>query len=506
MSQSAPAPSSARVAASQLERLPSLPGSTLEFIRLCDDPDAGAADVARAANPDPGLVMRIVQVANSPFYAPREPVTDVGRASAILGLRALKMIGVGFAVLGELWSQIVPSAALGSTIGASVVAGSSARSFSVRLGTGRDEEALTAGLLSYVGELALLYSAPDEFGALHDEHGRLPSSAEQKAVFGTDGVELGIMLLERWDIPPVLRCGAESRLESVEDRVARRPDIFRAALGFGTVIADGLAARTRVLDYIERPAREWGIDTDGLLEFWGDFRLSLSRTNKQLGVDHDSELDRLIVTSKTDYLESSVHALSELDLAQRELAELRQENARLADLSLTDPLTGVPNRAAFNAELRSCTARLARGRTRGLGIAMFDLDGFKRINDEHGHQVGDEVLYKMAQAGAHAVRTDELFARLGGDEFVLVLEPESIEEMRLAVERLRHDMTAAAAQLDSGLDVGVSAGGVFVAGTCHESVWADERALVKRADDALYEAKHAGRNTSVVTSHDQVAS
>ena len=120
-----------------------------------------------------------------------------------------------------------------------------------------------------------------------------------------------------------------------------------------------------------------------------------------------------------------MHALSELDLDQRQLAELRQENARLAGLSLTDPLTGVPNRAAFNAELRSCTARLARGRTSWLAITMFDLDGFKKINDEHGHQVGDEVLHKMAQAGAHAVRTDELFARLGGDEFVLVLEPET---------------------------------------------------------------------------------
>jgi hypothetical protein len=110
------------------------------------------------------------------------------------------------------------------------------------------------------------------------------------------------MLLERWDIFPVLRVGAESRLESVEDCVARRPDIFRAALGFGIVIADGLTSRTRVLDYIEGPARGWGIDTDGSLEFWNDFRLSLSRINKQLGMDHDSELDRLIVTSKTDYL------------------------------------------------------------------------------------------------------------------------------------------------------------------------------------------------------------
>ncbi len=504
MSHSGQHPSSARVAAYALERLPSLPGSTIEFIRLCDDPSAGARDVARAANPDPGLVTRIMQVANSPFYAPREPVTDVTRAAAILGLRALKMIGVGFAVLGDLWSNVVPSEALGSTIGASVVAGSAARSFSVRLGTGRDEEALTAGLLSYVGELALLYAVPEEFGALHDDLGRLPGLREQRVALGIDGGELGLHLLEQWRIPEAIRAGVQSRRLSTDERLGRRNDIFGASLGFGTVIADGLASRERVLDVIERPAMEWGIDPDGLLEFWGDFRLALRRTNQQLGVDSGAKLDALIVDAKQDYLDSAIHAQSQLDSAERELAQLRAENARLAGLSLSDPLTGVPNRAAFVTELRAGVARLARGGTLGLGLAIFDLDGFKRVNDEHGHQAGDAVLQAVANAGASAVRTEELFARIGGDEFVIVLQPASVEELEAAVERLRLEMGLAAASLPGHFDVGVSAGGVYVAGQPGSSVWVDEAAVVKLADDALYEAKRSGRNIAVVSRHDEV--
>ena len=138
-----------------LQQLPTLPGTAVAFLRLCDDPQAGVADVARVAERDPALLARILQVANSPYYGAREPVTDVVRASAILGLRNLKLIGVGFAIVGDLWSGADASPALSGLIGASAMAGAGARSFSERVGTGRDEEAFTSGLLAFVGELAL---------------------------------------------------------------------------------------------------------------------------------------------------------------------------------------------------------------------------------------------------------------------------------------------------------------------------------------------------------------
>ena len=88
-----------------LEQLPTLPGTAVAFLKLCDDPQAGVADVAKVAERDPALLARVLQVANSPYYGTREPITDVVRAAAILGLRNLKLIGVGFAIVGDLWAQ-----------------------------------------------------------------------------------------------------------------------------------------------------------------------------------------------------------------------------------------------------------------------------------------------------------------------------------------------------------------------------------------------------------------
>lgn len=482
-----------------LEQLPTLPGSAVEFVRLCDDPTAGANDVALVAQRDPGLVARILQVANSPFYSPREPVSAVTRAASILGLRNLKMIGVGFAILGELWEDTVPSAQLAGVIGASTIAGSGARSFSERIGTGRDEEAFTAGLLAFVGELALLRCYPDQFAALWDQHGCLPTVDEQAAEFGTDGAELGLLLMERWSIPECLRAGVEARSRSIDHRLRRTPDVFEAALGFGTAIAEVLGQPHGAIKRLRPAARAWGLSDDELLAYWSDFRVIVRRTNQQMGLDVGSQIDDLIVGAKEDYLSSSVHALSELENARREIDELREENERLEDLCLTDVLTDVPNRAAFVAHLQSSLAGLDRSGSGGLvGVAIFDLDRFKRVNDTMGHAVGDELLRLVAITALEAVRVNELFARLGGDEFAMVLHPSSIEDFEEAVERVRVVMGRASLTVEGADDVTVSAGAALL-----DRLTADldvtQKALVTAADDALYAAKRQGRNRSFVT-------
>lgn len=482
-----------------LEQLPTLPGSAVEFVRLCDDPRVGVRDVAEVAHRDPALVARIVQVANSPFYSPREPVTDVTRAAAILGLRSLKMIGVGFAILGELWSSTEQSEQLAGIIAASTVAGSGARSFSSRIGTGRDEEALTAGLLSFVGELALLRSYPEGFQELWEAHDRLPTVDEQAMAFGTDGAELGSLLMHRWNIPEGLRHGVTSRARSVDHRLRRSPDVFDAALGFGTAIAELLGEPKGVLERLQPAARAWGLAEDELMQFWSDFRVVVRRTNQQMGVDVGPQVDAMITDAKADYLESQVHAMSELEDARREIDQLRAENQRLEGLSLTDALTEVPNRAAFAAHLRGALAGLARTGAEGLvAVAMFDLDHFKSVNDSQGHLVGDQLLRAVAAAAAGTVRTNELFARLGGDEFAMVLRPASADELRLAIDRIRSVMAEAIAGV-AGAETSTVSAGAALLHNVGDDLEAAQTALVAAADDALYDAKRRGRNCATVT-------
>jgi diguanylate cyclase (GGDEF)-like protein/PAS domain S-box-containing protein len=174
-----------------------------------------------------------------------------------------------------------------------------------------------------------------------------------------------------------------------------------------------------------------------------------------------------------------------------DISERKAVEARLHRLATTDALTGVANRAHFFARAEAEIRRAARYR-RPLSVLMVDLDHFKRVNDEHGHAVGDAVLAEFAGLCARMLRAEDLIARYGGEEFVALL-PETDEQGAVAVgHRLREAATqirtpSAARRLT--VSIGVSP---VLAGEA-----AIEAALA-RADEALYQAKAAGRDRVVV--------
>jgi diguanylate cyclase (GGDEF)-like protein len=152
---------------------------------------------------------------------------------------------------------------------------------------------------------------------------------------------------------------------------------------------------------------------------------------------------------------------------------------------MTDELTGLPNRRAVLARLDGF---LAAGND--CAVLILDIDHFKTINDQHGHLVGDEVLRAVAGVVAGLLRGPMVAGRLGGEEFLLLLPEMDLDEAVQVGEQVR----AAVAQLDtsrwfSGRPLSVSAG-VAVA---HPGPGGVADAL-RRADEALYEAKAAGRN------------
>jgi len=478
-----------------LEQLPTLPGTAVAFLRLCDDPHVGVADVAKVAERDPALLARVLQVANSPYYGTREPITDVVRAAAILGLRNLKLIGVGFAIVGDLWGQAEASKTLSGIIGASALAGAGARSFSEMVGTGRDEEAFTSGLLGFVGELALLRCQTSEFEALWEETNGLPSNTQQRARLGADGATVGSVLLAKWNLPAGLRTAADARIESIERRTDSANTAFVAAAGFGTALAEALMSGEAALARMAAGARSWGLDEQDLLRYWDEFRLTVRRVDHDLDLGMVRDLDALMVGSRQDYLTSPLHLGSDLGTAMEEIERLRAETARLETLSIHDPLTGAFNRAGYNNRLRALLARAARADSGvGVGLVLFDLDRFKQVNDSHGHPAGDRLLVQVAHDASKAVRTEEVFARVGGDEFALVLEPNSPEELRAAGERIRLAIMGAMTKVVEAQGLAVSGGAAMLTPSEVQSVSTAETDLVKLADDALYAAKRAGRD------------
>jgi diguanylate cyclase (GGDEF)-like protein len=171
--------------------------------------------------------------------------------------------------------------------------------------------------------------------------------------------------------------------------------------------------------------------------------------------------------------------------------ELRRANERLAGLAVTDDLTGVANRRRILEGIQEAMA-FARRRSACLSVLLADLDGFKEVNDRLGHAVGDEVLRRVARAMEAALRTEDLLGRYGGDEFVAVLPGTNGEGAREAAERLRQAVLA--------LDLGIAPLGfpdplaLSVGVATFERKQSDPSDLVRRADEALYRAKAAGKN------------
>jgi len=198
-----------------------------------------------------------------------------------------------------------------------------------------------------------------------------------------------------------------------------------------------------------------------------------------------------------DYLTKLPQSRDEMVLAVERAVEkkrLRDSNLRLLreleKLSRTDALTGLLNRRSFDEALRAEAVRCQRYGV-PLALGVVDLDHFKRINDEHGHQGGDSVLRHFAALARAAFRTSDSVYRYGGEEFAILLPHTDLVGGLEVVERLRHELEAKPVPLgpSTAINVTCSGGVALLQPGDHEG-----SLLLSRADGALYAAKAAGRN------------
>ncbi|MDE2076140.1 MAG: diguanylate cyclase, partial [Burkholderiales bacterium] len=213
-------------------------------------------------------------------------------------------------------------------------------------------------------------------------------------------------------------------------------------------------------------------------------------------------------TLKAEKLRAEQQALSaqaalnsELEnLVQRRTRALESANQRLAEMAITDELTGAFNRRHFNSAFPAEMARHLRNR-HPLAFCMLDIDQFKLYNDRYGHLAGDNVLQKVASViDKHLQRAGDQFFRLGGEEFGMLLNVNEPVERALAfIERIRADI--------EGMGIPHELSGHQVITASFGLVWVTPESPLVRAEDVyaeadslLYQAKHEGRNRVVVKS------
>ncbi len=188
----------------------------------------------------------------------------------------------------------------------------------------------------------------------------------------------------------------------------------------------------------------------------------------------------------------------------RDVTAEHDSQRRLQVLASTDDLTGAMNRRALSARASEEVER-ARRYGRPLSLMVLDLDNFKQINDTLGHSAGDEALRRFAQTVTDALRSHDLFGRTGGDEFMIVLPETRVMDADALATRLRRNVASMNARykgkpIDVAMSIGIT--DVVLPGTHDPRSRTPSRdvlnAAIERADGALYEAKHAGRNRSAV--------
>ncbi len=244
---------------------------------------------------------------------------------------------------------------------------------------------------------------------------------------------------------------------------------------------EAVGQNPRILQSGRHPPEFYGTFWDGLLSR-GQWHGEIWNRRK----DGTLFLALLTVTAVRDARGRTRHYVGLFSDITRE----KEQQQRLEHLAHYDPLTNLPNRALLADRLHRAMIRAQRQGHR-LAVAYLDLDGFKAINDAHGHEAGDRLLVAVSHQVSLALRASDTLARLGGDEFVIVAS--DLGDPAAVVSLLERLLNAAAAPVQVGdvvLQVSASLGVTFYP----QAVPLDADQLLRQADQAMYQAKMAGKN------------
>jgi len=200
-------------------------------------------------------------------------------------------------------------------------------------------------------------------------------------------------------------------------------------------------------------------------------------------------LDAALLETRALHSRDEVQAAREqVQRAEQKIEELKNELEQLKQLVHADPLTGAFNRSGLDETFAREAARADRHDI-PMCVALLDLDDFKRFNDTCGHVAGDNALRHLVNVAKETLRPNDTIARFGGEEFVILMPDTGMESAMLVVYRLQRSL-AASCFLHAGQPLPIT----FSAGVTPRTHYERQSTVITRADEALYEAKRAGKN------------
>jgi len=473
-------------------RLPSPPGTALHILRLCQSDDVSITELANTLAADPALSLRVLKYANSAMVGCSKEITSVREAVLLLGLRTVRLTALSFSLVTTNDPRACKGFDYQRFWAHSVACAAAARHLADGRQSPMPEEAFVAGLLAHIGKLVFAVGIPAVYPEVLQVAGGTLGRTErhEAASLGTSHHDLGADLLLEWGIPrrlaEAVRHQHNPRGVEDDDRVRR----LAAILGSATDMADILcqAGSAPVLN-----SRRESLLNSGFVADAKALDEAIAAVKKEF-----EELARLLSVgegvqrSPDEILAEAGVVLTELSLATQLQAEMaKPDNRGLQQKAMTDALTGIPNRAAFDQRFGEIWREVMK-KDQSIAVAMLDVDNFKQFNDTYGHQTGDEVLRAVGGCLPPAVRSVDFVARYGGEEFVVVLpNADRMTATNVAV-KLRKAVEACVVKVGGQehhvtMSVGVSL-------LPRVSPTLPAKMLIETADRQLYAAKHKGRN------------
>lgn len=467
-----------------------------QIIALARDPEIEMSKVAQAVGHDPAMTAKILRIANSAFYAQRRPSQNLRQALVVIGLNAALTLALSFSLVSSMRALRAAGIDYPRFWRRSLLAATAARAFSESAKLGQPEDIFLAGLLQDMGVLALDRASRDFYAKLQPSNGHADWVAYETQLLGKDHAAYTALLLRSWNLPDRICAAVEhSHIPQVLSNNSEEGKYARC-VALGSDLAEAVFApdRTRAVGALAQRAHTLlGMSHELFNEVVTRILKLIPETEElyETSILQSDDAENLLAEARELLAVRNLHALQEVSALQATTSVLLTRTEEAEDMGRRDTLTGALNRAWLDRMLdREFTQAVVFGRD--LSVAHVDIDHFRKVNERHGTQVGDQVLRSCAAALQSCVRGSDLVARFSGEEFMVVLPGADRDIAKQVAQRMLATIAGTKhGEGEQAVPITVSIG---IATYTPRQRFPSTLALLEAADHALYAAKLCGRN------------
>jgi diguanylate cyclase (GGDEF)-like protein len=476
----------------KIGKLPTLPGVAIRILQAMRSETPNIREISEIISSDAPLSAKVLQVVNSSFYGLSNQITSVHQAMMYLGLNAVKNLALSFSLIRNFSVKNKNAFDHVQFWKDSLIGAVAAKLITEKANKRHGENAFFLGLLQDIGMLIMSQSIPEEYGGVLTKAQANGTALHEieSSFLKFNHMEVGEYVTHGWGLPPAF--SAPIGAHHTPERPGRPPgdiELQTKILHLSSLYID-------LFNGTKHPAGSTYAKIEKLIPAYGlastvdPFAITeqIVSNIKSIFPIFEMQID------ETQYIEIIETARNELsDLSAELIDQSRAQSQDIEKMKLQlglDSMTQLTNHNRFLENLKHEMNRANRYKT-PLSIIMADIDHFKSINDFFGHLAGDHALKCVSAQLKQMLRESDQIARYGGEEFAIILPMTGPEEAQKAAERLRHGIESMKLRYnDRAIAVTMS----FGVAAMESDQNMDVESLIKKADEALYEAKNTGRN------------